>query len=225
MPTRPPGTPSSTCTRSATASSSTWPAPRATPTTCGCAASATACARLGRRRRRSSGPFQARFSAGVRAADLVLAASATGVVAYNDEVAVGVINRLADRGVRVPEDVSVVGFDDTPLAGDGDAAADHRAHSRGDGGHCGRRDAAGRDRAAATARCAIASGCPPNWSSVRAPDRQPRPVGRTGSAGHDRRGSPVRGGCRAARADSLGPAGRPGSSRSPTWPASSPCRT
>src|SRR3954447_21429774 len=62
------------------------------------------------------GPFHARFSAGVRAADLVLATAATGVVAYNDEVAVGVLNRLADRGVRVPEDVSVIGFDDTQLA-------------------------------------------------------------------------------------------------------------
>jgi LacI family transcriptional regulator/LacI family repressor for deo operon, udp, cdd, tsx, nupC, and nupG len=62
------------------------------------------------------GPFHARFSAGVRAADLVLATEATGVVAYNDEVAVGVLNRLADRGVQVPADVSVVGFDDTQLA-------------------------------------------------------------------------------------------------------------
>ena len=35
------------------------------------------------------GPFQANFAAGVRAADQVLAADATGVVAYNDEVAVG----------------------------------------------------------------------------------------------------------------------------------------
>jgi DNA-binding LacI/PurR family transcriptional regulator len=62
------------------------------------------------------GPFHARFTAGVRAADLVLATNATGVIAYNDEVAVGVLNRLADRGVRVPDDVSVVGFDDTLLA-------------------------------------------------------------------------------------------------------------
>src|SRR3954449_8577089 len=63
------------------------------------------------------GPFHARFSEGVRAGDLVLATSATAVVAYNDEVAVGVLNRLADRGVRVPDDVSIVGFDDTHLAG------------------------------------------------------------------------------------------------------------
>lgn len=62
------------------------------------------------------GPFHARFSAGVRAGDLVLATPATGVLAYNDEVAVGVLNRLADRGVRVPDDLSVVGFDDTNLA-------------------------------------------------------------------------------------------------------------
>jgi LacI family transcriptional regulator/LacI family repressor for deo operon, udp, cdd, tsx, nupC, and nupG len=62
------------------------------------------------------GPFEPMFSAGVRAADLVLATSATAVVAYNDEIAVGVANRLADRGVRVPGDVSIVGFDDTSLA-------------------------------------------------------------------------------------------------------------
>jgi LacI family transcriptional regulator/LacI family repressor for deo operon, udp, cdd, tsx, nupC, and nupG len=62
------------------------------------------------------GPFQARFSSGVRAADLVLAGDATAVLAYDDEVAVGVVNRLSDRGVRVPADVSVVGFDDTSLA-------------------------------------------------------------------------------------------------------------
>jgi DNA-binding LacI/PurR family transcriptional regulator len=62
------------------------------------------------------GPFEARFQAGVRAADLVLATAATAVVAYNDEIAVGVVNRLADRGIRVPDDISVVGFDDTQLA-------------------------------------------------------------------------------------------------------------
>jgi DNA-binding LacI/PurR family transcriptional regulator len=74
-----------------------------------------ACARLGLEAN-ELGPFNARFSDGVRAADLVLARSATAVVAYNDDVAVGLINRLADRGVRVPGDLSVVGFDDTSLA-------------------------------------------------------------------------------------------------------------
>ncbi|MCU1629764.1 MAG: transcriptional regulator, LacI family [Pseudonocardia sp.] len=74
-----------------------------------------ACRRLGLRPRRL-GPFNARFSDGVRAADLVLATPATAVVAYNDEVAVGVLNRLVDRGLRVPDDLSVVGVDDTSLA-------------------------------------------------------------------------------------------------------------
>jgi len=62
------------------------------------------------------GPFEPTFSAGVRAADLVLAGQATGVLAYNDDVAVGVLSRLADRGVPVPGRLSVVGFDDTALA-------------------------------------------------------------------------------------------------------------
>lgn len=62
------------------------------------------------------GPFEPTFSAGVRAADLVVAGLSTGVLAYNDDVAVGVLSRLADRDVPVPERVSVVGFDDTTLA-------------------------------------------------------------------------------------------------------------
>jgi DNA-binding LacI/PurR family transcriptional regulator len=62
------------------------------------------------------GPFEPMFSAGVRAADPVLATAATGVVAYNDEIAVGLLNRCADRGVSVPRDLSVIGFDDTSLA-------------------------------------------------------------------------------------------------------------
>jgi DNA-binding LacI/PurR family transcriptional regulator len=74
-----------------------------------------ACSRLGMAAS-ELGPFSVGFRAGVRAADLVLTTSATAVVAYNDEIAVGLINRLADRGIRVPDDISVVGFDDTQLA-------------------------------------------------------------------------------------------------------------
>ena len=44
------------------------------------------------------GPFPARFSSGVRAADLVLAAGATAVIAFNDDIAAGLLNRFADRG-------------------------------------------------------------------------------------------------------------------------------
>jgi LacI family transcriptional regulator len=38
------------------------------------------------------------------------------VLAYNDLVALGVLHRLAARGVAVPGRVSVVGFDDVSLA-------------------------------------------------------------------------------------------------------------
>jgi DNA-binding LacI/PurR family transcriptional regulator len=62
------------------------------------------------------GPFEPTVASGRRAADLVLADGASGVLAYNDDVAAGVISRLADRDVSVPGRVSVVGFDDTALA-------------------------------------------------------------------------------------------------------------
>lgn len=42
--------------------------------------------------------------------------SITGVVAYNDMLAIGAMNAIRTRGRRVPEDVSVVGFDDIEFA-------------------------------------------------------------------------------------------------------------
>ncbi len=39
-----------------------------------------------------------------------------GVFAGDDEAAIGVIASLQEAGIRVPEDVSVVGFDDQPIA-------------------------------------------------------------------------------------------------------------
>lgn len=40
----------------------------------------------------------------------------TAVLAGNDDLAIGVIRGLAERGRRVPDDVSVIGFDDQPIA-------------------------------------------------------------------------------------------------------------
>ncbi|MDI6105725.1 LacI family DNA-binding transcriptional regulator [Actinoplanes sp. NEAU-A12] len=39
----------------------------------------------------------------------------TAVVCMNDVVARGVLSRLTSRGIRVPEDMSVIGYDDTPF--------------------------------------------------------------------------------------------------------------
>jgi LacI family transcriptional regulator len=40
----------------------------------------------------------------------------TGVVCVSDRVAVGALDAIAERGLRVPQDVSVVGFNDLPVA-------------------------------------------------------------------------------------------------------------
>jgi LacI family transcriptional regulator len=41
---------------------------------------------------------------------------ATAVVAHNDMLAIATIDRLERRSLRVPQDISVVGYDDVPLA-------------------------------------------------------------------------------------------------------------
>lgn len=47
---------------------------------------------------------------------LALPTPPTAVLAYSDEIAVSALQRLRQRGLRVPEDVSVVGIDGHPLA-------------------------------------------------------------------------------------------------------------
>lgn len=57
------------------------------------------------------GPFTPKVSQGGAAADGALHAGAHAVVAHNDLLAIGVMQRLAQRSVAVPDQVSVVGFD------------------------------------------------------------------------------------------------------------------
>jgi LacI family transcriptional regulator len=41
---------------------------------------------------------------------------ATAIFAANDGMAIGLISRLHEAGIRVPEDIAVMGFDDIPTA-------------------------------------------------------------------------------------------------------------
>lgn len=58
------------------------------------------------------GPNSPTVAGGGAAFDRVEASGATAVVAYNDLVAIGVIREAQARGLHVPEDLSVSGFDD-----------------------------------------------------------------------------------------------------------------
>lgn len=59
-----------------------------------------------------------RFAAGVAAAERLLALTPrpTAIFASNDEMAAGVLQVAHRRGMRIPQELSVVGFDDVPLA-------------------------------------------------------------------------------------------------------------
>jgi LacI family transcriptional regulator len=54
---------------------------------------------------------------GAAVADLVAASPATAVIAYNDLVALGLLNRFRVREIAVPGRISVIGFDDILLSG------------------------------------------------------------------------------------------------------------
>ncbi|WP_436757776.1 LacI family DNA-binding transcriptional regulator [Streptosporangium sp. V21-05] len=59
------------------------------------------------------GPNSPTEEGGIAAAPRVAEAGVTGVLAYNDLVAIGLIEGLEVLGVDVPGDVSVIGFDDS----------------------------------------------------------------------------------------------------------------
>jgi DNA-binding LacI/PurR family transcriptional regulator len=61
---------------------------------------------------RRIGPFTPKASQGGAAADGALHAGASAIVAHNDLLAIGVAQRLSQRSVSVPDQVSIVGFDD-----------------------------------------------------------------------------------------------------------------
>lgn len=58
------------------------------------------------------------FESGVSAADRLLDITPrpTAIFASNDEMAAGVMHAARRRGLAIPEDLSIIGFDDTPIA-------------------------------------------------------------------------------------------------------------
>jgi DNA-binding LacI/PurR family transcriptional regulator len=60
---------------------------------------------------RRTAPNEPTILAGFSAARRIVQLEATAVLAYNDALAIGVMKGLRKLGVRVPEEVSVVGFD------------------------------------------------------------------------------------------------------------------
>lgn len=56
------------------------------------------------------------FAEGHESADAIISSGATGVLAFNDLVAMGLLSGLHERGISVPGQMSVTGFDDIPFA-------------------------------------------------------------------------------------------------------------
>lgn len=53
---------------------------------------------------------------GYAAGPLLLSGGATAVFSANDQMALGLLHAAHEAGLRVPEDLSIIGFDDTPEA-------------------------------------------------------------------------------------------------------------
>ena len=57
------------------------------------------------------GPFSPTLQGGRAAAEVIAARKCKAVVCFNDLMAMGLMRGLAERGLKVPDDVSVIGFD------------------------------------------------------------------------------------------------------------------
>lgn len=62
------------------------------------------------------GHFPSTFEGGESAADAALEAEVTALLAYNDVQAIGVIHRLTGYNAALPARMSIIGFDDIPIA-------------------------------------------------------------------------------------------------------------
>ena len=62
------------------------------------------------------GEFPPTFEGGGAAADAALTSDITAVIVYNDVMAIGLTHRLLSYGVDLPGRLSVVGFDNVPIA-------------------------------------------------------------------------------------------------------------
>lgn len=73
-------------------------------------------ARDGGLRLRRTGPVLPTVEGGIGFAEKLRGSPPTAVIAFNDQIAVGLAHGMAAAGVGVPSDLSVLGFDDTTLA-------------------------------------------------------------------------------------------------------------
>jgi LacI family repressor for deo operon, udp, cdd, tsx, nupC, and nupG len=62
---------------------------------------------------RRIGPYAPTLAGGALAAAEFLQRPSSGLVAYNDLMAIGLMSELAGRGIRIPDDVSLIGFDNS----------------------------------------------------------------------------------------------------------------
>jgi DNA-binding LacI/PurR family transcriptional regulator len=58
------------------------------------------------------GAFRPTLAAGAAAADAVILTNASAAIFFNDTLAIGALGRFHDRGISVPEQLSVIGCDD-----------------------------------------------------------------------------------------------------------------